>query len=70
MLVIACPGQGSQTPGFLTPWLEVDGVRELVGQLGEASGVDLLTHGTVSDEATIKDTSVAQPLIVGRSAGR
>ena len=65
MLVIACPGQGSQTPGFLSPWLEVDGVRELVGQLGGTAGVDLLAHGTVSDEATIKDTAVAQPLIVG-----
>lgn len=65
MLVIVCPGQGSQTPGFLSPWLEVDGVRDLVDELGEAAQVDLLTHGTTSDEATIKDTAVAQPLIVG-----
>ena len=28
VLAIVCPGQGSQTPGFLAPWLEVDGVAE------------------------------------------
>ena len=34
MLAIVCPGQGSQTPGFLTPWLELDGVRERLVELG------------------------------------
>ena len=34
MLAIVCPGQGSQTPGFLTPWLELDGVREQLSALG------------------------------------
>jgi [acyl-carrier-protein] S-malonyltransferase len=29
-----------------------------------ASGVDLLAHGTVSDADTIRDTAIAQPLIV------
>lgn len=64
MIVIAAPGQGSQSPGFLTPWLELDGVRDLVGELGEAASVDLVKHGTESDAETIKDTKVAQPLIV------
>lgn len=64
MIVVAAPGQGSQTPGFLNPWLELDGVRELVGTLGEAAGIDLIKHGTESDADTIKDTKVAQPLIV------
>ncbi len=64
MLAIVCPGQGSQTPGFLTPWLDLDGMAETLGAWSEATGVDLMTHGTVSDEATIKDTAVAQPLIV------
>ncbi|TQM62837.1 ACP S-malonyltransferase [Humibacillus xanthopallidus] len=64
MLAIVCPGQGSQTPGFLSPWLELDGVRDRLEALGEAGGLDLVAHGTVSDADTIKDTAVAQPLIV------
>ena len=64
MLAIVCPGQGSQTPGFLAPWLELDGTRDLLASLSDAAGVDLIRHGTESDEETIKDTAVAQPLIV------
>lgn len=64
MLAIVCPGQGSQTPGFLAPWLELDGMSAALDTWSEATGVDLTAHGTVSDEATIKDTAVAQPLIV------
>jgi [acyl-carrier-protein] S-malonyltransferase len=64
VLAIVCPGQGSQTPGFLSPWLELDGVRARLDALGEAAGLDLVAHGTVSDADTIKDTAVAQPLIV------
>ncbi|GAA6527803.1 ACP S-malonyltransferase [Intrasporangium sp. DVR] len=65
MLAIVCPGQGSQTPGFLAPWLELDGVRDQLGRLSDATGIDLVTHGTTSDAETIKDTAIAQPLIVG-----
>lgn len=64
MIVIACPGQGSQTPGFLDPWLVDDSNRRLVEDASEASGVDLVLHGTQSDEDVIRDTAVAQPLIV------
>jgi [acyl-carrier-protein] S-malonyltransferase len=64
VLAIVCPGQGSQTPGFLTPWLELEGVRDQLTALGQAAGLDLVAHGTVSDADTIKDTAVAQPLIV------
>lgn len=64
MLAIVCPGQGSQTPGFLSPWLELDGTRALLEELSAAGGVDLVRHGTESDEDTIKDTALAQPLIV------
>ncbi|WP_040164270.1 ACP S-malonyltransferase [Microbacterium gorillae] len=67
MIVVACPGQGSQTPGFLTPWLELDGVRERVQAFSDAAKVDLLAHGTESDADTIRDTSIAQPLIVAAS---
>ena len=28
VIVIVCPGQGSQTPGFLAPWLELPGLRD------------------------------------------
>ena len=65
MIVIVCPGQGSQTPGFLGPWLELPGLRDQLSVLSDAAEVDLVTHGTTSDEETIKDTAVAQPLLVG-----
>lgn len=65
MLVVVAPGQGSQTPGFLTPWLEVEGVHERLRWLSAVSGVDLIRHGTESDAQTITDTAVAQPLLVG-----
>ncbi|GAA1692836.1 ACP S-malonyltransferase [Microbacterium sediminicola] len=61
------PGQGSQTPGFLEPWLEIDGARERLAQFSEWSEVDLLEAGTVSDADTIRDTRIAQPLIVAAS---
>lgn len=64
MLAIVCPGQGSQTPGFLAPWLELPSVAGQLASLSEIAGIDLTTHGTTSDEETIKDTAVAQPLIV------
>lgn len=67
MIVAACPGQGSQTPGFLSPWLELDGVPEQLAAYSEAAEVDLIAHGTTSDADTIRDTRVAQPLIVAAS---
>ncbi|QIM17415.1 ACP S-malonyltransferase [Leucobacter insecticola] len=67
MIVLACPGQGSQTPGFLNEWLELPGARNALGEASERIGVDLIAHGTVSDADTIRDTAVAQPLIVAAS---
>lgn len=67
MLVIVCPGQGSQTPGFFTPWLELPAFAEVIENASSASGLDLNTFGTISDAETIKDTAVAQPLIVSAS---
>jgi len=64
VLAIVCPGQGSQTPGFLAPWLELPSVEGQLATLSEIAGIDLKAHGTTSDEETIKDTAVAQPLIV------
>lgn len=67
MIVIVCPGQGSQTPGFLDPWLAESSFRDQLTGISDAVGIDLVAHGTVSDADTIRDTAVAQPLIV--SAG-
>lgn len=64
MIIVVCPGQGSQTPGFLEPWIGDSGSRALLESLSEAAGVDLIKHGTVSDADTIRDTQIAQPLIV------
>ena len=65
VLVIVAPGQGSQTPGFLLPWLEVPGFEDRLSWLSAVSGVDLVAHGCTSDADTIRDTAIAQPLIVG-----
>lgn len=67
MIVVVAPGQGSQTPGFLEPWLEVEGVREHLTRLSDAAEVDLIAHGTTSDADTIRATDIAQPLIVAAS---
>lgn len=64
MIIVVCPGQGSQTPGFLEPWIADSGAKALLESLSDASGVDLVKHGTVSDADTIRDTQIAQPLIV------
>lgn len=67
VIVIACPGQGSQTPGFLSEWIAERTARDFLVRASEQAGVDLLTHGTVSDAETIRDTRIAQPLIVAAS---
>ncbi|MDH6237072.1 ACP S-malonyltransferase [Cryobacterium sp. CG_9.6] len=64
MIVVVCPGQGSQTPGFLTPWLSVPGFEAELTEMSDAVGINLLTHGTTSSADVIRDTAVAQPLIV------
>lgn len=64
MIVVVAPGQGSQTPGFLEPWLAEDGVRDHLERLGEAAGIDLVAAGTTWDADAIRSTDVAQPLIV------
>jgi [acyl-carrier-protein] S-malonyltransferase len=64
MIVVVCPGQGSQTPGFLNPWLELPNFRTSIEEQQAASGIDLAGYGTTADADTIRDTAVAQPLIV------
>lgn len=67
MRIAVFPGQGSQSPGFLTPWLELDGTADRLAQYSEWSGVDLVAAGTEWDADRIRDTQVAQPLIVAAS---
>ncbi|MEV4226624.1 ACP S-malonyltransferase [Streptomyces bobili] len=64
MLVLVAPGQGAQTPGFLTPWLELPGAAARVAAWSDAIGLDLAHYGTQTDADQIRDTAVAQPLLV------
>lgn len=64
MLAIVAPGQGSQTPGFLAPWVEIPKVRELLAWWSAVADIDLIRLGTVADAEEIKETENAQPLIV------
>src|SRR5258708_5945310 len=69
MLVIAAPGQGAQTPGFLAPWLEFPGVTDLFASWSDLAGCDLMKYGTVGTADEIRDTAVAQPLLVAARPG-
>src|SRR6266851_3930013 len=64
MLVIAAPGQGAQTPGFLAPWLKFPGVTDLFASWSDLAGCDLMKYGTMGTADEIRDTAVAQPLLV------
>ncbi|MEV8539302.1 ACP S-malonyltransferase [Streptomyces sp. NPDC051572] len=64
MLVLVAPGQGAQTPGFLTPWLDLPGVEDRLRALSAAADLDLVHYGTDADADEIRDTAVAQPLLV------
>ncbi len=64
MLVLVAPGQGAQSPGFLTPWLELRGFEDRLTWLSACAGLDLVHYGTAADAETIRDTAIAQPLLV------
>ena len=64
MLVLVAPGQGAQTPGFLTPWLDVPGVADRLTWWSAVADLDLIHYGTEADADTIRDTAIAQPLLV------
>lgn len=69
MLAVVAPGQGSQTPGFLTPWFEYFDARgdfsaKLVAGWSERADMNLRHLGTTADAEEIKDTAKAQPLLV------
>lgn len=64
MILLASPGQGAQTPGFLRPWLEIPGVADHLAWWSAVTGLDLVRYGTVADAEEIRDTAIAQPLLV------
>ncbi|MEU7813856.1 ACP S-malonyltransferase [Pseudonocardia sp. NPDC049154] len=64
MIALLAPGQGSQSPGMLAPWLEDPAAAETVAAWSEATGLDLARLGTTADADEIKDTAVTQPLVV------
>ncbi|WP_084103331.1 ACP S-malonyltransferase [Demequina sp. NBRC 110056] len=64
MIAVLFPGQGAQAPGMLDAWLEVDEVASHLRALSDATATDVIAHGTTSDADTIRDTAIAQPLLV------
>ncbi len=64
MLAVICPGQGSQKPGFLTPWLDLTGTEARLRAWSALAGVDLVRLGTIADADEIQDTARTQPLLV------
>jgi [acyl-carrier-protein] S-malonyltransferase len=64
MLVFAAPGQGAQTPGFLAPWLDLPGFADSLAAWSDLAGCDLIAAGTTGSADEIRDTSIAQPLLV------
>ena len=64
MIAIFAPGQGAQKPGMLRPWLDGPGITDELTRLRGVSGIDLVALGTTASAEQLKDTAVAQPLIV------
>jgi [acyl-carrier-protein] S-malonyltransferase len=64
VLVVLAPGQGSQKPGFLSPWLSLPGTEDRLRAWSAPTGLDLVHLGTEATADEIKDTAVTQPLLV------
>lgn len=64
MLAVLAPGQGSQKPGFLRPWLDLSGTEARLRWWSALAGVDLVHLGTAADADEIRDTARTQPLLV------
>ena len=64
MIALLAPGQGSQTEGMLSPWLELPGASDQLTLWSKASGLDLVRLGTTASTDEITDTAVTQPLVV------
>jgi len=57
------PGQGSQSVGMLSSWLQDDESLTLVNQFSEICEINLLELGTTSDQSEVTATNNAQPLL-------
>jgi [acyl-carrier-protein] S-malonyltransferase len=64
VIAFLAPGQGSQTEGMLSPWLELSGAADQLTLWSKASGLDLVRLGTTASTEEITDTAVTQPLVV------
>ncbi len=64
VIALLAPGQGSQTPGMLAPWLEDPSAEETLAGWSDAISLDLRRLGTEATAEEIKDTAVTQPLVV------
>jgi [acyl-carrier-protein] S-malonyltransferase len=64
VIAFLAPGQGSQTEGMLSPWLELPGAQDQLTLWSKASGLDLVRLGTTASTEEITDTAVTQPLVV------
>jgi [acyl-carrier-protein] S-malonyltransferase len=64
VIALLSPGQGAQTEGMLSPWLELPGAADQLASWSKASDLDLVRLGTTASIEEITDTAVAQPLIV------
>ncbi|OWM05861.1 ACP S-malonyltransferase [Mycolicibacterium peregrinum] len=64
VLALLAPGQGSQTPGMLSAWLELPGAADRLATWSQISGLDLARLGTTATAEEITDTAVTQPLVV------
>jgi len=67
VLAVLSPGQGSQKPGFLSPWLALPGAETKLRWWSALAGVDLIHLGTEAGADEIKDTARTQPLLVAAS---
>jgi len=57
------PGQGSQSAGMLSPWLQDDDSLALLKQFSEICETNLLKLGTTADQSEVTATNNAQPLL-------
>jgi [acyl-carrier-protein] S-malonyltransferase len=63
VLLLLSPGQGSQSPGLLRPWLDQPGASDTLQRWSQLTGLDLLALGTEAPADAVRATEVAQPLL-------
>lgn len=67
MIAFISPGQGSQRPGLLDPWVADADARAFLTSLADSAGFDLIDAGTTWDAHRLRDTRIAQPLLFAAS---